>query len=314
MAKALNTSIKAAAFDQGKFPTIAFVNLAETPLGVDLGKLVAALQKQMEKDFVPVWGYPARLYVTDKPKNDEWQVVFLDDADAANALGYHDLTKNGQPISKVFVKTTIAAGQKVSVTASHELLEMMIDPGAQLWAQNTDGRFYAYEMCDAVENEEYTIDGISVSDFVHPSFFESWHQPRSVQFDHLNKVSQPFQTLQNGYQIVSDGKSVKEIFGSLAKERDFRTLEIRTQHRSEYRKEMTPSEPFVRPATMPFGSAHAAMLYHAGQFLTALAAANNSSQVNPFPWPWQTDPPRRKQVDPFPRPWQTDPPNPWWRS
>ena len=314
MAKALNTSIKAAAFDQGKFPTIAFVNLAETPLGVDLVKLVAALQKQMEKDFVPVWGYPTRLYVTDKPKNDEWQVVFLDDADAANALGYHDLTKNGQPISKVFVKTTIAAGQKVSVTASHELLEMMIDPGAQLWAQNTDGRFYAYEMCDAVENEEYTIDGISVSDFVHPSFFESWHQPRSVQFDHLNKVSQPFQTLQNGYQIVSDGKSVKEIFGSLAKERDFRTLEIRTQHRSEYRKEMTPSEPFVRPATMPFGSAHAAMLYHAGQFLTALATANNSSQVNPFPWPWQTDPPRRKQVDPFPRPWQTDPPNPWWRS
>jgi len=261
-----------------------------------------------------VWGYPARLYVTDKPKNDEWQVVFLDDADAANALGYHDLTKNGQPISKVFVKTTIAAGQKVSVTASHELLEMMIDPGAQLWAQNTDGRFYAYEMCDAVENEEYTIDGISVSDFVHPSFFESWHQPRSVQFDHLNKVSQPFQTLQNGYQIVSDGKSVKEIFGSLAKERDFRTLEIRTQHRSEYRKEMTPSEPFVRPATMPFGSAHAAMLYHAGQFLTALATANNSSQVNPFPWPWQTDPPRGKQVDPFPWPWQTDPPSPWWRS
>ena len=314
MAKALNTSIKAAAFDQGKFPTIAFVNLAETPLGVDLGKLVAALQKQMEKDFVPVWGYPARLYVTDKPKNDEWQVVFLDDADAANALGYHDLTKNGQPISKVFVKTTIAAGQKVSVTASHELLEMMIDPGAQLWAQNTDGRFYAYEMCDAVENEEYTIDGISVSDFVHPSFFESWHQPRSVQFDHLNKVSKPFQTLQNGYQIVSDGKSVKEIFGSLAKERDFRTLEIRTQHRSEYRKEMTPSEPFVRPATMPFGSAHAAMLYLAGQFLTALATANNSSQVNPFPWPWQTDPPRGKQVDPFPWPWQTDPPNPWWRS
>ena len=71
------------------------------------------------------------------------------------------------------MKTTIAAGQKVSVTASHELLEMMIDPGAQLWAQNTNGCFYAYEMCDAVEDEEYEIDGIAVSDFVHPSFFES---------------------------------------------------------------------------------------------------------------------------------------------
>jgi len=314
MGRAPNTSIKAAAFNQGKFPTIAFVNLATAPLGVDLGKLVAALQKQMEQDFVPVWGYPAKLYVTDKPKSDEWQVVFLDDADAANALGYHDLTKNGQPISKVFVKSTIAAGQKVSVTASHELLEMMIDPGAQLWAQGADGRFYAYEMCDAVEDEEYTIDGISVSDFVHPSFFESWHKPRSIQFDHLNKVSQPFQTLQNGYQIVSDGKSVKEVFGSFAKEQNFLTLEVRTQHRSEYRTIMQGEQPpFIGTANTPFGSAHAAMLFHAGQFLTALAAANSSSQVNPFPWPSQTDPLRGRQVNPFPWPWQIDPPNPWWR-
>jgi len=171
---------RAAAFNQGQFPTIAFVNLANTPLGVDLDKLVAALAKQLQQDFVPIWGYPAKLYVTQNAKPDEWQVVFLNDADAANALGYHDLTKNGQPISKVFVKTTISAGEKVSVTASHELLEMLIDPGAQLWAQSSDGKFYAYEMCDAVEAAEYLIDGIAVSDFVYPSFFESWHKPGSV--------------------------------------------------------------------------------------------------------------------------------------
>lgn len=100
MARIPNSSARAAAFNQGKFPTIAFVNLAKTPLGVDLDNLVEALQKQMENHFVPVWGYPAKLYVTEKPKADEWQVVFLDDADAANALGYHDLTKNGQPISR----------------------------------------------------------------------------------------------------------------------------------------------------------------------------------------------------------------------
>ena len=164
--------VKAVAFNQGKFPTIAFVNLATAPLGTDLSKLVAALNKQMQRDFVPIWGYPATLYSAQNAKPGEWQVVFLDDADAANALGYHDLTKDGQPVSKVFVKTTVAAGQKVSVTASHELLEMMIDPGAQLWAQNSNGRFYAYEMCDAVEDEEYEIDGVPVSDFLYPSFFE----------------------------------------------------------------------------------------------------------------------------------------------
>jgi hypothetical protein len=313
-----NRPVRGVAFNQGKFPTVAFVNLAKTPLGVDLGKLVAALEKQMEKDFVPIWGYPAKLHVTDKPQPDEWQVVFLDDADAANALGYHDLTKNGQPISKVFVKTTIAAGQKVSVTASHELLEMMIDPGAQLWAQSTNGRFYAYEMCDAVEDEEYVIDGISVSDFVYPAFFESWHKPgSSVQFDYLKKVSRPFQTLQNGYQIVSDGKSVKEIFGSIVKARNFLTLEVRTQHRSEYRKMLMqggstrPSSPWT--ANSAFKSPHAAMLYHAGQFLTALASMADSTtgpprgaQVGPFPIPWQTDLTRGAQVGPFPIPWQTD--------
>jgi len=271
------TLIKAAAFNQGKFPTIAFVNRATAPLGVDLGKLVAALDKQMQQDFVPIWGYPAKLDVTDKPKDDEWQIVFLDDADAANALGYHDVTKDGQPISKVFVATTIAAGQTVSVTTSHELLEMMIDPGAQLWALNPNGWFYAYEMCDAVEDEEYVIDGIAVSDFVYPSFFEPWHKPQSVQFDHLNKVSQPFQTLQNGYQIVSNGSSVKEIFGSRAKWENFRTREIRTYHRSEYRKQMQDRADLgqSRPdetAHSPSRSTHAAVLYHAGQFLTALAA------------------------------------------
>lgn len=316
MAKRAKASVRAAGFNQGKFPTVAFVNLATTSLGVDLGKLVAVLQKQMDRDFVPIWGYPAKLYVTDKPEPDEWQVVFLDDADAADALGYHDLTKNGQPISKVFVKTTIAAGQKVSVTASHELLEMMIDPGAQLWAQSADGRFYAYEMCDAVEEEEYAIDGIWVSDFLYPSFFESWHKPGSVQFDYMKKVSRPFQTLQNGYQIVSNGKSVREVFGSINKEQNFRTLEVRTQHRSEYRKLLMQR---AYPAGQPDGtamSAHAAMLYHAGQFLTLLANLTDSSSgnprgavVNPFPWPWNTDPPRGAVVNPFPWPWQTDPPN-----
>ena len=294
-------AIKAAAFNQGKYPTIAFVNLATEPLGTDLGKLVSALDKQMERDFVPIWGYPAKLYVTQKPKPDEWQVVFLDDADAANALGYHDITKNGQPVSKVFVKTTIAAGDKVSVTASHELLEMMIDPGAQLWAQHANGRFYAYEMCDAVEEEEYEIDGVAVSDFVHPAFFEPWHQPRSTQFDHLGKVAQPFQTLQRGYQIVSDGKSVQEIFGSRAKEQHFRTAEIRTMHRSEYRKQtMLSARAAVRSqsARIAVRKAHTAALHHAGQLLTALA-----SMVDPLPGdPFELAEQRkfRGVIDPFP--------------
>jgi hypothetical protein len=266
---------KSPTINHGQFPTIAFVNLATVPLGIDLRRLVAALDKQLQRDFAPIWGYPAALYVAEKPKPSDWQIVFLDDSDAADALGYHDLTKDGQPVSKVFVKATIAAKQKVSVTASHELLEMLIDPGAQMWAQNNNGRFYAYEVCDAVEDEEYVIDGVAVSDFVYPSFFESWHQPMSTRFDHLEKVSRPFQTLQNGYQVVSNGAVVREIFGSRPKEINFREVEIRSLHRSEYRKEKMAGDTPVTSngaARSNASAAHAAVLEYAGRLLTTLAA------------------------------------------
>jgi hypothetical protein len=294
--------IRAAAFNQGKFPTIAFVNLATVSLEVDLRKLVSALNKQLERDFVPIWGYPATLHITEKPKPGEWQVVFLDDSDAADALGYHDLTKNGEPVSKVFVKSTIAAGQKVSTTASHELLEMMIDPGAQMWAQDGNGLFYAYEMCDAVEDEEYEIDGVAVSDFVYPSFFESWHKPLSVRFDHLDKVARPFQTLTNGYQIVSNGKSTREVFGSRSKERHFREVEVRTMHRSEYRqttmlKARAAADTADARSDSALRASHAAILRHAGQLLVGLSA-----MVDPVPDPFELAkrrPPGRF-VDPLP--------------
>ena len=72
-------------------------------------------------------------------KPSDWQFIYFDDADAARALGYPDLTKDGQPVSKIFVKTTLADNQLVSVTASHELFEMAIDPIANLWAEASDG-------------------------------------------------------------------------------------------------------------------------------------------------------------------------------
>src|SRR5207253_607227 len=96
--------VLAAAFGQGgQFPTIGCVNLATTPLGVDFDKLIAALQKFLDEHFVPIWGYPAKLVKYPSVKAipaDQWQFLFMDDADVAGALGYHDLTKKGQPVSK----------------------------------------------------------------------------------------------------------------------------------------------------------------------------------------------------------------------
>jgi hypothetical protein len=229
------TTTLGAAAGQGGLVTIACINKATVPLGVDFDPLTAALQKCYDQFFMPVWGYPVKLYNTAKAQPSDWQLVYFDDADTAGALGYHDLTKNGQPISKIFVKTTIADGQKVSVTACHELFEMAIDPVANLWSQAHDGTEYAYEMCDAVEEDEFLIDGIAMSNFVHPSWFEPFKHPAHTKFDHLGKLTKPFSMTHGGYVIVMKNGQVSQQFGSEEKAERF-AKEDRRGHRSEYRK------------------------------------------------------------------------------
>src|SRR2546430_10014812 len=160
--------IHAAKAGQGGLVSIACINNATVGLGVPSDKLTAALQKCYDQHFVPVWGYPVKLYNTKAAKPSDWQFLYLDDADAARALGYHELTKDGQPVSKVFVKTTLADHQLVSVTACHELFEMAIDPIANLWAEASDGTEYAYEMSDPAAEDTFLVAGIQMSNFVHP--------------------------------------------------------------------------------------------------------------------------------------------------
>src|SRR5438445_6039089 len=127
---------------------IACINYAdETISGRMMRELTAALQKCYDKHFLPVWGYPVDLYVTEKPKPTDWQLVYFDDASHKNMLGRHELTHRGQPISKIFVK---ALGEgPVSVAASHYLLEMVLDPMPNPWPDKNRNTQYAYESYDA---------------------------------------------------------------------------------------------------------------------------------------------------------------------
>jgi hypothetical protein len=214
---------------------IACINKAKTDLGVPLPKLTAALQKCYDECFLPVWGYPVKLYNTSKPKRTDWLFVYFDDADEAGDEGYHDLTHKGQPISKVFVRQSLKDNVPVSVTASHELFEMVIDPIANLWAQATTRTEYAYEMCDPVEEDTFMVDGIAMSNFVHPSWFEPFDHPRGTRFDHLRKLKKPFSMTKGGYVTIKRNGRVKDTFGSPAKKARF-AKEDRRGHRSEFRK------------------------------------------------------------------------------
>ena len=136
---------------------------------------------------------------------------------------------------KIFVKTTLADNRVVSVTACHELFEMVIDPIANLWAEAADGTEYAYEMCDPVEEDTFLVDGIEMSNFVHPSWFEPFKHPPGTKFDHLGLLKNPFSMTKGGYVIIKKKGKVSEHFGSKKKEKRF-AKEDRYGHRSEYRK------------------------------------------------------------------------------
>lgn len=191
---------------------IAIINASTVVEDAELAACVKALQKQVDNDLVPAWGVPAELRFVPKgqgPLPGEWWLAILDDSDQAGALGYHDLTNDGLPISKAFAGSDIKYGVSWTVTVSHELLEMLIDPNINLTVFDLGpfgARLYAYEVCDACEADEfgYEIDGILVSDFVYPAWFESFRKPGSTEFDHKGHITQPFELLKGGYIGVND--------------------------------------------------------------------------------------------------------------
>lgn len=169
-----------------------------------------ALQKQVSRDFAPAWGIDAKLVqlaAHDPVPPGGWLLVLLDDADQAGALGYHDLTPAGAPMGKVFARTTLEAGGLWTVTCSHELLELLADPNINLVAfDERHHRLYAYEVCDAVEADElaYEIDGVMVSDFVLPGWFEPTHVAPGERFAFRSDVRRPFSLLPGGYIGIYD--------------------------------------------------------------------------------------------------------------
>lgn len=159
---------------------ISVINESTVVPDADLKVMVEAVQLQVAQDFAPHWHTPATLIFVPKgvaPQPGTQQVAVLDTTDQNGVLGYHDLTQDGLPLAKIFAKTDLDAGLMVSVTLSHEVLEMLADPwlnhGVYRQPTNTLFQFWPLEVCDAVEDDQfsYQLGGINVSDFVLPNYF-----------------------------------------------------------------------------------------------------------------------------------------------
>jgi len=169
----------------------------------EVARVLRAVNRQIEGDFAPYWSRGAMLRLegrsTAQPRVKRppdlrgdaiiyiWDQVRVDDA-----LGYHEANNQGIPYGFVFTEIARQLEEPWSVTLSHEALELIGDPTANVLATGPHPEdpaklvFHWYEMCDAVQTEQYAIDGVEVSNFVLPLYFTPDNEPGGRN-DFLNR-------------------------------------------------------------------------------------------------------------------------------
>lgn len=236
--------VRAMYFDQGQIPIIAVVNLATIPLWFDVQKLVNTLQQYINIYIAPVWGMSAKIayYPSGIVPKKAWTMRFINsDSSVPGALAWHTLNRDGFPDLVIPVQTIKDAHDDIGICASHEIAETLVDPSCELGSFSNDG-VRALEVADPVENQYFSLNGFNMTNFVFPSWFESWRKPLSTRFDLLGKVTRPLQLTSGGYISIFTSKGWKNVFGSLQAEKEFnRKMHRRFMLRSSRMEENTLS-------------------------------------------------------------------------
>jgi hypothetical protein len=166
-----------------------------------LDTVAAALQTQVLRDLRPVWDEMATVDAFDSL--DDVPVTYypmiVRDELPVGAAGIH-LDEDFTPFALV------KFSNRWSLTASHEVCEMLVDPfgnrlnpGVSLKADQGIVE-YLVEVCDPSEAVQfsYRINGIVVSDFYLPSFFDPVTNDRVV-YSFTGACRKPLEVREGGY-------------------------------------------------------------------------------------------------------------------
>jgi len=170
----------------------------------DLLRVSAALQKQATRDLDPIWEISSTVdafaKLEDVPDG-YWPMIVKDDI-GFNAAGVH-MDRDGQPFALISAADSV---DEWSLTASHELCEMLVDPSGdkQMTGDSPipeQGRVsFLVEVCDPSEASDfaYSVNGVLVSDFYTPHYFDPMKAP-GVRYSFTGAVTAPRQVLRGGY-------------------------------------------------------------------------------------------------------------------
>jgi hypothetical protein len=203
---------------------VALVSLTSNiPTSVFL-QVAAAVQKQVTRDFTPAWGLPATVDafadIESVPSDYHIVVVFGDPEELADrlefAIGAEAAARlidqfDGEQLAGVHLNeftrqpfALVDGSPGWSVTASHEVLEMIADPfGNRLIAAAAPGESdrrvnYLLEVCDPCLSTWYPVNGVPVADFYTPRYFDPVRTD-GTRYSFTGEIWHPLQILENGY-------------------------------------------------------------------------------------------------------------------
>jgi hypothetical protein len=156
----------------------------------NLLEAIRAINRQITHDFRPYWNLSGELRLGGKkgpraPRQQETvrgdAVIYLfsetrkDRIDRWTA-GYHFKETDGIPTAYIYVQGGDMTDWSVSL--SHEALELIANPLVNLFVRGPHPGpnaerdvFHSFEVCDAVKEEFYLVDGKKVSNFLLPLYF-----------------------------------------------------------------------------------------------------------------------------------------------
>jgi hypothetical protein len=178
-----------------------------------LEPVAQALRIQTNGHFLPKWPIAQPSGVTIEAHTEAgippgfWPIKIQADIGDPSAAGFHT-DANNQPYA------LIQYAPDWTVTASHELLEMLFDPfGNALAPATINGKpvQVLQELCDPCEGFSYPIAPnrtqavVTVSDFLTPHYYERSPFEAGHHFSFLNKLSGPMDVGVDGYLSYLDG-------------------------------------------------------------------------------------------------------------
>lgn len=165
-----------------------------------LRKIVVAINKQLALHFAPYWAIEAQATVfssTTLIPSGYFPVTIEYDI-GEDLGGFHGVDDDGIPFGKVRYSS------KVSYVLSHEILEMVHNPYLKKFRkttgfkENEDDPLYVEEVADATDGKGYLIDGIEVSNFITPDWFNRVHV-ENIKYDFLGLLKRPRELYEGGY-------------------------------------------------------------------------------------------------------------------